>query len=246
MVPDAHLPLEDRPALGSVINYLETQYLDILIIAGDWADLGMISKMAIGKPGLHVGEYILEELNYCHKGLQRIVAAARTRNADCKVVLIQGNHEERIERLYEACPAFTGAFDIEDHWHLKENGVLWVPFWSKRQIFKYGKSIFIHGNYTTKYHPLAMAADFRMPVLYGHTHDLQHMKMKGFDPTDTVWAQSCGYLGKYRLPYLKQRNTNWQHGFVRLFWDADGVCQPLPIRITRGKFVGQDGVLYTS
>src|SRR5207253_4459819 len=65
-----------------------------------------------------------------------------------KIVLLEGNHDYRVERFIDAYPRMAGSLEVEKGLHLKERGIKWVRSWSKGEVYKVGKAGFIHGLYT--------------------------------------------------------------------------------------------------
>jgi hypothetical protein len=63
------------------------------------------------------------------------------------MVLIEGNHDQRILRYIDAHPATEGMLEVPIALELDRRGIDWIPFWSKGDVYKIDKATFGHGRY---------------------------------------------------------------------------------------------------
>ena len=97
----------------------------------------------------------------------------RKRNRRATFVLLEGNHEERVERFLDKHPQFQGILDIPVLLKLQERRIEWRQSWTKSQTYSIGRANFTHGLSTTNYHANKMVTDYGDSIFYGHTHDMQ-------------------------------------------------------------------------
>ncbi len=246
IVSDLQIPYEDVRSLAAVEKYMAAHRWDGLIYIGDLLDFDAISSFNIGSPGLTEGKRLSADFSRASKMIDRHIKLVRGKhNKDAKIVYLEGNHEERVERFLNAFPAFKGYFSVPKALDLAAKDIEWVPAWSTGATYKVGKATFLHGNYTNQYHPAKMAAKYGDSVFYGHTHDMMsHAVANHLHPDKVHVGQSIGCLCERDQAYMKGKPSNWQQGFMVLYLLPDGNYTYYTPRIFNHKFVGPDGVLY--
>lgn len=246
VLSDMQIPYQDDHALAAVEQYMAAHRWDGYIQIGDFLDFDSISSFNFGKPRALRDRYLSTDFEVANKILDRHQRIVRKRNTKAKFVLLEGNHEERVERYLDQNPQFEGLLDIQKLLHLNERGFKWVRSWSKGETYKVGKATFIHGNYTNTYHPAKMATKYGDNIFYGHTHDMMcHAVANHLNPDKVHVGQSIGCLCIRDLSYMKGQPSNWQQGFMVLFVKPDGTFTYYTPRIFGGAFIGPDGVEYS-
>jgi hypothetical protein len=118
----------------------------------------------------------LRRYEHANKILNRHHWIVRERNPDAKFVLLEGNHEERIERILDAMPQFEGLLEVKKGLRLDERAIEWVRAWSKGETYRIGNATFTRGLYTIMYHAKKMVDAWGESIFYGHTHDMVNSK----------------------------------------------------------------------
>ena len=245
VLPDIHL----RPAMNGVPSGEDTETLSALqryvanypwnqvVMLGDLMDFDCISTHNINKLRLVEGRRIQRDYDHGNRFLdswQRATPGAVW-------TLIEGNHDERIERYIDANPALEGSLEVEAKLDLKSRGIRWVRFWSKGEIYSIGNAHFGHGLYTNKYHAEKHAAEYGVCFFYGHTHDVQEMpkSLRGADKA--IVGQSMGCLCRYDQPYMRGRPSKWQQAFGVFHFRPDGFFNHYVVNIFDHGFISPEG-----
>lgn len=168
---DVHVPDHDEQALGAVCRYLEDQGCDLLILGGDFLELGSMSQ--------HGGDprppSLKEDIANGRHVLRRLRMAI---GEDTEMHYLGGNHETRHERKVVArLPELAGFNSIPDALNLLDIGCGWTPY---KQMFRptlpggtKGRLYYTHGQWANKHHANKHLDVYGVNVRYGHTHKPQ-------------------------------------------------------------------------
>lgn len=212
---------------------------------GDFVDMDSISSFNKGKPGNTEGRYISEDFALANKILDRHQWLIWENNPYAKFVMLEGNHEERIERFLAENPTFKGQISLEKDLRLKERGFEWIKSWSKGEFYSIGKAKFHHGEKTGQYHAKQMVTDYGCSIFYGHVHDMMCIPINHKGDHESIHVgQSLGCLCNFDLPYMRGKAHKWQQGFGVFYFQLDGNFTYYTPRIFDHKFIGPDGILY--
>jgi hypothetical protein len=245
VLPDIHVPKHDAETLAAVEAFIGDTYLDYYINLGDFMDWPFLHVKTKEKLREVEGERLMSHYDVANEILDRHVKACRRKNPNCEMVILEGNHDYRIEVLIDANPVLEGLFEPERILEFARRGIKYVKSHSKNELFNVGKAFFHHGLYTNKYHAAKMASVFDVPIFYGHLHDTQEYSEIKQGADKTIAAQSLGCLCKYEQDYLRGRPTRWQQAFGFFWFFPDGYFQHAVIKIFKNKFVGPtNGKLY--
>jgi hypothetical protein len=221
-------------------------WLDEVILLGDFVDFNCISSFNINIPRLRYTYTIRRSYDIANEVLDWICKLARNKNPDCKIILLEGNHEERWERYADRNPEVEGLGEPEHMLELKGRKIKWVPCWTDRKrTYKIGNAYFHHG--PTRYgqwHAKGMVEKFGCPIFYGHTHDIQAFSKVLVGPDKTLIAQSLGCLCAYEQQWLKGEPTRWQQAFGEFKVFPDGFFQYQVTPIFKHRFIGSNGKIY--
>ncbi len=236
VISDVHIPQEDKRSLSLFTQYLKDFKPDELIIAGDFLDFDEISSH--NKENLRAVES--KRLWYDYDEANALLDIWQLHAK--KITLLEGNHENRVERYIDANPVLEGMIEVPIGLRLKQRGIKWVRSWTKGEVYKIGKARFIHGIYTNQYHAKKTVEAFGENIFYGHTHDVQSYskEMKGDDKT--IVGQSIGCMIKYNVAYMKGRPNKWQQAFAEFHFTDDGFFQYYIHRIFRHRLITKDKI----
>ena len=239
VLPDIHLPRENKAALAAVEAYMADQKFDYWIQLGDLIDNESISAFNDGKPRKMVSApTVLEQFDYANDWLDKHLAVLKKKSPECQKHFIEGNHCERTERYVDKNPQLAGLVDVPRGLRLKERGINWIPYWSKGQTLRIGKLHFIHGTYPVANHAAKHVREYGCNVVYGHVHDYQVFTHKKMGDDQTIMGMSLGCLCDFKQPYMRGRPHNWVHMFgVVHFW-PNGMFEVVPVTMINSRFVG--------
>lgn len=237
ILSDLQVPYHDKKTLAAVEEFMASRNWDYYIQVGDFLDFDCISSHNKNKLREIEGKRLFKDYEVGNEILDRHQEIVRKNNADAQFVLLEGNHEVRVESYLDANPQLEGMVEVEHGLKLKERGFKWVRCYHKGEIFKLGKANFHHGQYTTKYHANKMVENFGDNIFYGHTHDVMCYPkvLRGKDKT--IVGQSLGCLCQYEQPYMKGRPSNWQQAFGIFYFFPNGYFTYDVPRIFNHKFI---------
>jgi hypothetical protein len=247
VLPDIHLrPAsngvpsgEDTESLAAVERYVSRYKWDEVVVLGDLMDFDCISAHNAQKLKLVEGKRIQKDYDHGNRFLDRWQRAT----GSAVWTLIEGNHDERIERYIEANPVLEGSVEMAEKLNLAGRGIRWVRFWTRGEVYSIGNAHFIHGLYCNKYHAERHARDYGVCIFYGHTHDVQEMPQTLRGSDKTIVGQSMGFLGRYDQPYMKGRPSKWQQAFGVFHFMPNGYFNHFVVRIFDHKFISPEGEL---
>ena len=239
VIPDLHLPHEDKRTVAAVEKYLADESWDYWVCLGDMIDCEAISSFNVGKPRkVMSAPTVQEQFDYANVFLDRHLAAVSKQNPEVKKVYISGNHEYRCERYVDRSPELQGLVDVERALGLSKRNVQYVRFWENGELFQLGKLYLGHGAYVVQNHAAKHVRDFGCNLLYGHTHDIQQHSIKQRGKQQSLMAQSCGCLCEYEQAYMRGRPTNWAHAIGVVYVFPNGLFQLQVVPIIQSRFVG--------
>lgn len=237
---DQHVPDHDVLTNKAVLHYVEDAEPDLVILGGDVLDMTCLGGTLRRQFKQVEGKRIQKEFDAGNRYLDEVQQAANYRD----IVLLEGNHEYRVQRWINENPTFEGFLDVPRGLKLTERGIKWIPSWSKTQVYKIGKASFIHGLYVGEYHAKKMVQTFGSNIFYGHMHDISSHSFRTIGDNSTKLAQSLGCLCNYKQYYLQGRPTNWQQAFGEFHFRADGFFNHYVCSIFNHTFVAPTGELY--
>jgi len=237
VLPDIHLPYQDKDSLSAVEKFMGDNKWDYYILLGDFMDFDCISSHNKNKLREIEGKRIFKDYEKGNAILDRHQKIILKKNPKAKFILLEGNHDFRVQRYLDANPQMEGMIEIEVGLRLKERGIKYVQCYTKGEVFKIGRAIFHHGLYTTKYHPSKMVEAFGDNVFYGHTHSVDSYSRSTYGGNKTTIGQSLGCLCEYNQSYMKGRPSKWQHAFGVFYFQDNGYFNYYVPMIFNGQFV---------
>ena len=244
VLPDLQFPFIDTRTVNAVFKYIKDNHWDGLLQLGDFMDWDFISRWNVENARRTEGQRFIKEYEGANKFLDKLVEVTRFQNRKAQMVILEGNHDWRVEKVIDKTPMYEGIIEMEKNLHFKERGIYYHRYWSHRKPFQIGNALFVHGEYINDAHAKKMALTFGQPVFYGHTHDhqLYSRVMRGGDKTIT--AESLGCLCIYDLPYMGHRPSNWQQMFAVFYFFPDGYFNHFSIDIFKHRFFSPEGKVY--
>jgi len=225
LIPDCHIPYEDKRAFELMLKVAKDFKPDHLIILGDWCDLYSVSSHS-KDPNRALN--LKEEIKQAKFRLKQI--------ADLKskhTVFIAGNHEDRLERyLMDKAPELFNLVNIPALLELDKLGFDYVPY---KHEYKIGKLHITHdcGNAGRFAHYKALDT-FQKNVIIAHTHRMGYT-VDGNAEGERHLGAMLGWLGDWsKVDYLHRVKVarDWCLGFGIAFLDTQSKCvyvTPVPI-----------------
>lgn len=131
IIPDCQIrPGDDMQFLRCIGNYIVEKQPDVVVNLGDFADMPSLSSYDVGKKSFE-GRRYTSDIEVAHQGVEMLLdplkeynkRMRRTRHAKYtpQLVMLLGNHENRISRAVENDPKLEGLISVDDL-RYKENG----------------------------------------------------------------------------------------------------------------------------
>lgn len=243
VLPDTHLPYEDKATYRAVESYAKDHKWDGWIQLGDLIDFNELSRFEAGNNRLDKVGAIQKSYKVAGEFLDRWRTIVGPK---ARMVYIEGNHEDRITQYLEKNPEGVGMLEAPNALRLSQRKIEWIPFWSQGQLFKLGNAYFCHGRATGLNHTRKMLDKYGVCLYYGHLHDIQLTSKERWGDDKTIEAGSLGCLSRYDQTYLKGNPTNWQQGFGVFHIFPDGFYSHYTVRIFKHRFVSPEGKEYAA
>jgi predicted phosphodiesterase len=243
VLPDFQLPYIDRKSIKAVLKYASEHYWDRIIQLGDYADWDKISRWNAENARTMEGWRFDKEYEMLNKFTDEFCKAVRNKNKDAPIVILQGNHDYRVEVVMDKTPMYAGKLEMESNLHFKERKIEYWKYWEHRKPYKLGKAYFIHGEYIGNNHAKKTAENFHRNVFYGHTHDrMGYTKTTVGD--DSVYCESLGTLSIKELNYMGKKPSNWMQCFAVFYFQPNGNFNHYVTNIHNHSFTSMDGKFY--
>jgi predicted phosphodiesterase len=230
--------------MKAVNDFIKANRWDYWVCLGDLCDMSFISKYDMAYLRKIQGKSFVKQYAAVNAWMDEQEANVRDNNPDCKMALLEGNHDYRVEAYLDANPQMEGMVEVDNCLELAERDVKWVKSWSEGEILKIGKARFIHGQWTIEHHAAKHAKKYGANIFYGHTHDVQGYSHEKLGDNDTIIAQSLGCLQNYSPAYTRGAPQKWQQAFGVFYFMPGGRFTYYVPRIIKHSFVGPDGKVY--
>jgi predicted phosphodiesterase len=241
VLPDIHFPTEDTRTMGAVEKYMAEHEWDVLVYLGDVMDFNCISSHNKHNLRAVEGQSLAKDYEYANACLEYHAGLV---GPGCQLIYIQGNHDERVERLVDANPQLRGQVEVEKNIRLiKDKRMSFVKFWQKGEVVKIGKATFIHGVYVNEFSAKTHVLNYGTNLFFGHNHQIQTYP-KTWAGAETIVGQSLGCLCGMNPGYLKGTPNRWTQAFGVFFFVPNGNFTYYVPMIFNHKFVGPDGKEY--
>lgn len=215
VIPDTHVPFEDKKAWNLVLKAAKELQPERIVILGDFVDCLTVSHF-VAPPGRITT--LKQEVTEANTQLDRLQHAA----PKAKKTFICGNHELRLEKyLAEKAPKLFGLVDMEALLRITARSWTWVPY---RKHITFGKIAYTHDlGYSGKGAVSQCLDSFGGNIIFGHTHR-SGVVYGGTVLGEHRVAMSCGWLGDPgAIDYTYQAKIkDWQTGFGIVQQDRKG------------------------
>lgn len=202
---------------------------DFVVDLGDWLDMAYIASFNKERLDTISGMTFKDDYDLGKRELDF------WQSVTPKLYMIQGNHDERTERLIDAVPAFKGLIDYHIVFDFEGRGIEYRRILD--EPLRIGKLTFIHGWYTNKYHAAKHLDVYSGNICYGHCHRFMTISKNLAHHNEEIQAWCIGGLCDKAPDYMKGRPTGWQNGFAIMYLQDNGDFNLYPINIINGGFV---------
>ena len=214
VLPDVHIPFQDKPLLNVWLRHAANLQPDGVDILGDVIDAFQLSRFDKNPARKHT---IQDEADMAHAFLSQVRDAV---GPTCDLRYSEGNHENRLTRTL-----WGKARELEPIRNLRipqllgldKLGVVYHPSSLPYQL---GGLTVIHGdvarksNWSNAYGGSAAQAVCKVKhvnILMGHTHQMGHVCYRSWEKQIEGWE--CGCLCRFDMDYLVG-TPQWQQGWA--------------------------------
>lgn len=222
---DIHYPVNID--LGAALKNAQKDN-DIVILGGDILDMKYLHGLN-GKKAHYFDPDVYEADIKWVASLCKMIRKTYLKKGG-KLVYLQGNHEERMNRWIKKYPTYKRyAFSK----HIKPLVNTYIPYGGYESYYILGDSIITHGTVWTDAHAKRMLASYGRKVLYGHCHDFQVYSDRTHNMNKhSKFAMSCGCLCT-KAPDWKNSPNRWVNMYVP-FVVIKGILIPKPYLLEEG------------
>ena len=235
-IGDQHYPYQSIEGMNIVEQFTKDFKPDYFLYMGDQLDMDSISHYNKNKPKLVENKRLKKD----YKGFQKDILNRfeDVLSDECELFWIQGNHENRCERLIEGSPQYEGW--VEPVNNLKLDEYKYIDY---NGVFNIGEMYFMHGMFHNKYHAEKNIRIYGKHIFTWHLHSMQIYTMHS--PIDCLPKQgvSVPCLCTLNPAWLQNKPNRWVNGFLYFYLFPDGTFSYYIPIIVGGKCV-INGKLY--
>src|SRR6185295_17999709 len=138
VIPDLQWPYIDTKSVNAVFKYIKDNSWDGMLQLGDFMDWDFISKWTADNARRTEGQRFLKEYEGANNFLDKLVEVVRFKNHKAGMVILEGNHDWRVEHVIDKTPMYEGMIEMEKNLHFKERGIYYHRYWSTREPYRIG------------------------------------------------------------------------------------------------------------
>jgi hypothetical protein len=247
-IPDSQVkPNQDFTFLRQIGHYIMDKRPDVIVHAGDFADMESLSSYDKGKRSFE-GRRYRSDIQAAHAGMEALLGPMREYNLKAigdkkkrykpRMVLLLGNHEHRIDRTINDEPLLSGTIGIDD---LNYTHYGW-------EVYPFLEVVIIEGIAFSHYFTTgtmgrpassaqAMLNKKHMSCIAGHQQGRQSSTAVKADGKQ-ITAIIAGSCYEHEEDYLgPQGNKHW-HGVIMLHNVKDGEFDEMfvPLHYIKSKY----------
>lgn len=217
ILPDLHIPFQDKKLLACWLRRLETQKFDGVDIIGDMLDCYTLSRF--DKNPTRKGTF-QKEVDIARDLLSYIRSLVGNK---AEIKFSEGNHESRLRKVLWgkspeladirnlSIPSLLGLSDLGIDWH-----DIHTPYKIEDVWFSHGDILRKHAGMSAR----AKSDVVHGSIIIGHCHRMGWSPFTSWDSVED--AYEVGHMSDYtQLDYV-QTCPNWQLGWAEAFF-AEGV-----------------------
>lgn len=222
VIPDIHWPKHDPEALACVLAVARYFRPHETILLGDGLECDQFST----HPGKTLSEDKTRSWVADMDSFAEGVLDPLTRASSKRLVMLEGNHEFRVERAAVGSPAIRSVMDVISPRAIfgKRKRFLWVPYQEPVMgHYEITPRLWcVHGWSEAEHAATAhLSRCSSFSVIHGHTHRRQEDSKRDPATDNVLLATSAGFLGKLQPVWRGADPTKWSHGFHTVYADHD-------------------------
>lgn len=238
VIPDTHnYHGDDSTRLDWLGQYIEDQQPEVIFIMGDWWDMNSINYFdkygTLRKEGekisldIDAGMNAIRRIFYTYQGANEKRAKQKKKLYVPRIIFIEGNHEDRLNRFINDNPLLEGLLcTVKDILHTHMPGIEWVPYGKSIEVddILYTHILFsggrpISGRVNTCGDALKLVDK---SIVFVHTHRLEWKQFMRLGSNKLITAFNAGCFIKTQPKYVEASNPNWWSGVSMLEPDGEG------------------------
>lgn len=212
---DVHIPHQNGKAVQILCRVAEQLRPDLILCLGDLLDCGQFS--------VHPPTYGMKETDYVEDLLAANALLDRLQKTCKRLVMVEGNHEFRLDRWAAATAEGRGAYSmLAPRMQLTRGrqNCSYVPYGSVSGSYPHypinRRIIAVHGwSYSRNATRQHLQISQGRSVIFGHTHRAEVSIVQNiWSPGEIVQARSAGCLCKPIPLYGTGRPVEWVNAFI--------------------------------
>lgn len=210
---DCHLDAteEEWPAYTLVKRFAKKWKPDLVVDGGDYFNFNYISTYDQRRARLLEGKRFKADYDLGNRDLDFWQSVSK------EYIALEGNHDERVQRLIDEQPRFEGLIEVDRNLHLKERGIKFYRLREKPLML--GKLLVIHGHKATKYTARRNLEKYKHNVVCGHIHRFE-VASDGLPLLDeSIMSWTIGSLCPLQPEWRAGDPTDWSNGFAVMYLD---------------------------
>lgn len=224
---DCHLKGDEKeyPAYTLVKKFAKSWKPDVVVDGGDYFDFNYISTFDERRARLLEGKRFRKDYDLGNRDLdfwQKITKG---------YIALEGNHDERVQRLIDEQPKFEGLVEISNNLHFEERRIQYFRLVDKP--LQLGKLLIIHGDVTTKYAARRNLEKYKHSVVCGHVHRFETASDSLPVMGESVMSWTIGCLSNLQPEWKKGVPTDWCNGMALMYLRDDGRFSLYPVYIDK-------------
>lgn len=240
-ISDIHLPYHIN--LDGFLDYVKDFQPDVIILGGDIVDADCLHSSENMKAEQIDVAWYKRDVKLLSDFLVKL---AKVAPKGAHLVFLEGNHEERYQRVQkkypkvfkkaDGQPMFDFARDVLNH-SAFAGKFDWIPYGDYKSFWRIGDCLFTHGTIYPDQHAKKYGSYYQPDkIVYGHIHDYQAYTVHRGDPTKpATYGVTGGCMCGLTPEYKKGSPNKWANGFVS-FISTNGITIPTVHLVEQGIF----------
>lgn len=231
VISDTHLDATEEPHWSYLLakRFIADINPDYVVHLGDVLELSYLSSFNSGKARLLEGKRLKADLDLFETEMRWL------RKHTDKVVVLEGNHDERIQRILDVDPVVEGLVEIHNLNVVKDGTIEWYPLLDQ-PIYLDGLFA-CHGWWVPQNPAKKHLEEIGGSTIFGHVHRRSYWsKIRWSDNVETT-ATGLGCLTNHQPPWLKGKPSGWQYDLAEIVTDNEGATRVNRLPIIDGKLI---------
>ena len=237
VIGDPHAePGHNNKRFTALGNYIVETQPDTVLCIGDFTSFDSLSDHDEKRPLLKEGRRLVADIRHAQDALARIDAPMSAYNARAaaghrerykpRLIMVEGNHEDRANRYVASRPELSGVLDIGDLIGASEYGWEIIPY--KSYYYLYGVG-FTHIPMAKRDGNMPLSGEYiakrvidlhNQTTVFGHTHRfvIHDLARNQEGQSKRIMGINCGWFGDFMPSYARggAGHSDWWSGLIEL------------------------------